>query len=350
MPASERRQANVAAVAALAEALLGRGIQDIEALGGGRNNRLFKVTRANADDCVLKSYLSEPADARDRLKTEFGALDFLWRCGERAIPKPLVCDPVQQIAAYSFVGGAPFQPGQAEIDATSAFVGRLRAYSALPAAKRIGPASDACYSYANAIGLLRGRLARHAAVAVDHESDTRYPRFLEDKLLPASERMMSNMARRLGPIELARAIAPGARTLSPSDFGFHNALRTPGGEVVFLDFEYFGWDDPAKLAGDFLLHPGMALDQARCSQFLGGILPLGLRGRGRTAVRLRRLYPLLALIWCTILLNEFLPERQQRRAFAGADNSTATLNQQLDKAEAMLAHALAAEQRFPHGC
>ena len=47
------------------------------------------------------------------------------------------------------------------------------------------------------------------------------------------------------------------RTLSPSDFGFHNALRRPDGRVVFLDLEYFGWDDPAKMISDFLLHPAL---------------------------------------------------------------------------------------------
>ena len=34
--------------------------------------------------------------------------------------------------------------------------------------------------------------------------------------------------------------------LSPSDFGFHNILEHQG-QLSFLDFEYAGWDDPAKL-------------------------------------------------------------------------------------------------------
>ena len=31
----------------------------------------------------------------------------------------------------------------------------------------------------------------------------------------------------------------------PGDFGFHNAIRTTKG-VKFIDFEFAGWDDPAK--------------------------------------------------------------------------------------------------------
>ena len=46
------------------------------------------------------------------------------------------------------------------------------------------------------------------------------------------------------------------RCLSPSDFGFHNALAQ-GETVRFIDFEYAGWDDPAKTVCDFFHHPGV---------------------------------------------------------------------------------------------
>ncbi len=46
------------------------------------------------------------------------------------------------------------------------------------------------------------------------------------------------------------------RSLVPSDFGFHNSLRRNDGSLAFVDFEYFGWDDPVKMTADILLHPG----------------------------------------------------------------------------------------------
>ena len=49
------------------------------------------------------------------------------------------------------------------------------------------------------------------------------------------------------------------QVLSPSDFGFHNAILKESGDLVFLDFEYFGRDDPVKLMADFIWHPGMKL-------------------------------------------------------------------------------------------
>ena len=48
------------------------------------------------------------------------------------------------------------------------------------------------------------------------------------------------------------------RMFSPSDLGFHNILagNQNKGELFFLDFEYSGWDDPAKLLADFFHHEG----------------------------------------------------------------------------------------------
>ena len=42
--------------------------------------------------------------------------------------------------------------------------------------------------------------------------------------------------------------------ISASDFGLHNAIMTERG-IVFFDFEFAGWDDPAKAIVDFLLQP-----------------------------------------------------------------------------------------------
>ena len=47
--------------------------------------------------------------------------------------------------------------------------------------------------------------------------------------------------------------------LSPSDFGFHNSIFLTNKKFIFIDFEYFGWDDPSKLINDFIWHPAMKM-------------------------------------------------------------------------------------------
>ena len=51
------------------------------------------------------------------------------------------------------------------------------------------------------------------------------------------------------------------RILSPSDFGC-NSLATKNKKLYFIDFDYFGWDDPVKLVADFYWHPGMNLNSS----------------------------------------------------------------------------------------
>ena len=41
--------------------------------------------------------------------------------------------------------------------------------------------------------------------------------------------------------------------LSPSDFGFHNALEDKNGTLIFMDFEYAGPDHPGKIVCDLFL-------------------------------------------------------------------------------------------------
>ena len=142
-------------------------------------------------------------------------------------------------------------------------------------------------------------------------------------------------------------LEPAQRCLSPSDFGFHNVLVERGGRAVFLDFEYFGWDDPVKMTSDFLLHPGMDLTADLGQRFVRGACDI-FRANPGFEDRLRACLPLYALRWTMILLNEFLPERWQRRVLAGyRGDRSVMLRTQLQKAQAMLTRASAAEGRVP---
>ena len=99
-----------------------------------------------------------------------------------------------------------------------------------------------------------------------------------------------------------------ARTLSPSDFGFHNAIRRAGGGLAFVDFEYFGWDDPAKTIADYLLHPAMALGDALKRRFADQVQAAFGELPGSPRARAWCIHG-LGLKWALILVNDFLPER-----------------------------------------
>ena len=90
--------------------------------------------------------------------------------------------------------------------------------------------------------------------------------FLENKFPQAFEEILLK-SKKLWPGEFKTRLTNNRQLLSPSDFGFHNTLLTNEG-LKFIDFEYFGWDDPVKLTCDFLLHPGMVLKDKQKSLWL----------------------------------------------------------------------------------
>jgi hypothetical protein len=127
------------------------------------------------------------------------------------------------------------------------------------------------------------------------------------------------------------------QSLVPSDFGFHNSLRRSDGSLAFVDFEYFGWDDPVKLTADIMLHPGRPLAAPQRRHFRQAALRC--YGEDRTFERRLEIYlPLFGLRWVLILLNEFIPERWQRRVLAGDTTNWADAKaRQLNHAREFLA-------------
>lgn len=331
----------------IAPRLVGSEVAAIELIGGGRNGRVYRVTTCEGRRAALKAYFRDPSDARDRLAAEYGGLSFLRAQGVLDVPQPLAAARDDGYALYEWIDGAEIPVGSAtvtDVDAAVAFVGALRRLRHAAGSRMLPVASEACFSGDALVANLATRLARLRDGAAEL-ADTGVMTLVSDELMPALHALAGRSREQL---DFARELSWGERTLSPSDFGFHNALRVDG-RLVFLDFEYFGWDDPAKTIADFVLHPAMQLPEALGHRFAAGVFASFTDDDPELPRRVAALYPLYGLKWCVILLNEFLPESLSRRRFAGVDAADATLRAaQLEKARGMLRRVLATEERFTH--
>ena len=315
----------------------GQRLSGMRRLGGGRNSQVYAWHDAECSAVVLKRYHRMPGDARDRLQVEFEALSFLWREGERAIAQPLAAFPELDCALYSFVEGVPPRADEAaasDLDEMAAFWERLDALTGQGKGRELPVASEGSFSSAELLAILARRRARLTTLAGPLAPEAQA--FLRGPF----DRLAKEVARSLqDPAAAGHVLDHAERTLSPSDFGLHNAVRRPNGSLAFVDFEYFGWDDPVKLVSDVLLHPGMSLSDALGGRFLAAVARRAVRPEA-FAARLARLMPLHALKWTLILLNEFTESGAQRRAFAGVLDDPASLRaRQLSKAGRMLDRA-----------
>jgi hypothetical protein len=304
--------------------LTGGPVESIEPLRGGGNNRLFRVVRGGTP-VALKLYAGDADQRRERFEREFGGLTFLWRRGERRIAEPLAADPDARAALYGWLAGtAAPTAGADEVAAMAAFARSLHVAAGDPAARSLPDAREAVLSSRALQAQLLARIARLRAVESEHPELS--------ALLTDIER--ATVALPDDPAPLPRAV----QTLSPSDFGTHNALRTAGG-LAFIDFEYFGWDDPVKLVADVVWHPGMNLTPALRQKFFMSAVDTYEVDHEFTA-RFERHAAVYGLRWALIVLNEFLPEVWQRRVAAGMpDDARAVRARQCAKAVALVDRA-----------
>jgi hypothetical protein len=328
---------------------LGKEITSFEKLKGGRNSRVMRVDCQDGSIFAVKAYFQSAQDPRDRMGCEYQALTFMKKEDIHQVPTPLCYDSDGNIAVYEFVSGDPVHGdtiGNLEIDQAITFLVELRKLATPKKAGHIGSASEACFSIRDILRNVEERFERLENAALQKPS---LASFLGQELSPFRVGVtdwLGRFCQRKG-LPIDQVISESARTLSPSDFGFHNALKLHDKRLVFLDFEYFGWDDPAKTICDFLLHPGMELSNESRQRFFAGMMN-AFTDLGGLADRVQAVYPLFGLKWCAILLNEFTREHNERRIFSSESVDSPQEAIQLEKAKRMLGIISRNLHEFPY--
>jgi hypothetical protein len=316
----------------------GRGkARHLARLAGGKNNQVFRIETEAGTPLVLKRYFTDPRDPRDRLRAEWEFLQHAWSRGIRAIPEPLARDVAAHAGLYSFVEGRKLLASELRPAHIEAAIDFMLAVNVPPRAP-LSPASEACFRLAEHITTVERRVARLATLDPDapHVSEAQF--FVWTGLLPAWNAVKSRLATdaRAAGLSIDDPISTDDRCLSPSDFGFHNALVDEAGHLTFLDFEYAGCDDPAKLASDFFCQPEIPVPLACHATFISRMSE-GLKLDEKGQARCRMLLDAYRIKWTCIILNDFLPLGAARRAFADAGAWAARCAAQLAKAETQLA-------------
>lgn len=305
----------------------------LERAAGGRNSRVWKAVPLSAPPVAVKRY---PDDGRDRLGAESAAFALLRRHGLTCVPETLALFPERRLAVYSWIAGEPARLGTAPeaVDPFADLVERLRGIGMAPDAAALPPATEACLSLADVQTQVESRISRLLARDPGTEAARAMLDLVRNEVVPAWEERLR--AARAAYARLGRTpdqiLKPEERVPSPSDFGAHNAIRRPDGSLAFVDFEYFGWDDPVKLTADFLLHPAMRLTREQKDRFTARVM--GLFAESDAPARLPALLPLFAVRWICIVLNVFLPARRPGDSPATVNGDTPET--QLEKARCLL--------------
>lgn len=308
--------------------------------GGGGNNRIFFVVDTSTGRrFVAKCYFSHPSDKRDRLGAEFAFLSYATRIGLQCVPEPIAHDADNQVGLYEFIEGRKLEPTDVtehRVDLAARFFSALNENGIVDSARSLPFASEACFSIADHGALVGRRIERLAAIDPGSDVDREALRFVDrmSKEWPGVSADVSKRADQQG-IKTEAVLPQAKRCISPSDFGFHNALLESTEELYFIDFEYAGWDDPAKMAADFFCQPQVPVDRGFLERFLTIAMAFS-KYSDELITRAKLLLPIYQMKWCCIVMNEFLTEAASRRRFANPDiNELDRKHLQLDKAKRM---------------
>lgn len=293
----------------------GRSFHGAQMLKGG-NNILWELKQNGTSFC-LKIYPNQQMDQRNRMEAEIRFYRFLATTRFPKVPELIGISTDWNATLTRWVGGEKIEtPGQSDLDSLLSFV-RFLAETNHPSAE-LPNASHATFNRFDLLAQISNRremftLARQVHLNLDQ--------IFCQIIDPEAERFSQHLIK----TEKAWPKIP-----SPSDLGFHNALRQDDGTLVFFDFEYGGWDSPVKLINDLWFHPKNQLDLALSTyrdqqlQFLFG------EEIWAEAQAVRRGF---ALIWMMIVLGEFLPQRWERRKAAGETTAVEVVQaEQLTKA------------------
>lgn len=312
-------------------------VTEAEPCSSGRNNRTYRVVGSNSVFAV-KEYFRHEDDRRDRLGTEYSFLTYAADAAPGWTPSPLALDREGGIALYEFIDGRPLRPDEIGWEHVSAAVQFFRALNSNPERMKakLPLASESCFSFNDHIGLIDARLKALRAIEPRSEED-----FAARRLLTAVDAHWRELAddvlrgAKNAGLSASELLDSEQRCLSPSDFGFHNALLGRDGAIRFLDFEYAGWDDPAKMTGDFFAQLAVPAPPGLFKRFTEEALAI-LPRPGELVSRAHLLRPVYQVKWCCIALNVFHPTHLARRQFSDPSLDITDLKRrQLAKAQAL---------------
>jgi hypothetical protein len=304
----------------------------------GGNNRIYRV-ETTAGDFAAKQYFRHEGDNRDRLAAEYAFLSYASTAAPRATPRAYACNQETGMALYEFVEGRPFRVDEidtVQVDAATRFFRALNE-PLLRANAQLPIASEASFSIADHLTLINGRLKRLREITPRLDIDAEafdFFRQLDEFWHQLSKIIHTNASG--SNLNIDKPLLPEQRCISPSDFGFHNALRDVSGSIRFLDFEYAGWDDPAKMVGDFFAQLAVPVPADYYDHFVTHSLDV-FQNPEFHIQRAALLRPVYQIKWCCIALNVFIPVHFARRKFANPELDETLLKQtQLTKAKQIL--------------
>ena len=291
----------------LSSILLNRkDILDLNQIHNGINSKVFNLKFKKNKNLILKTYPFEDEIISRRMRVENNSLKYLKK---NNFPVPGIYKSFFDFncSFYEFQSGKKnFKATELLIDQCYDFIKKLSLLSRKTKKNLFPNAKEACLSPNEICEQIEKKFNKLIKI-----NDKALNNFLFFEFSDLFEKYLKITKKNFNK-EFKNNISITNRILSPSDFGLHNTISQKN-KLYFLDFEYFGWDDPIKLICDFLWHPGNNMSKKLKKRFLNKVINLFSKNYKNFENKLYVLLPLYGLRWSLIILNCFVKKNLKNK-------------------------------------
>ncbi len=312
-------------------------LENYTEIKAGGNNKLFCLS-SGSSKLLLKVYNAH--DDRQRLKREFQALSFLYKERFECIPGAFLKNDSLNYAIYSYENGKSKNAKDVtrnDLDQMVDFIVTLQGIKPVDVTEEFLPGVMACFSFQDYLNNIQIRLEKFKAHSQNNGLPDMVKQLLQSDYVKVISDLVSDVMKKYTEKEIEEQIPLDERRLSPVDFGPHNTIFGDDGSLVFVDFEYFGWDDPNRLVGDFLNHDQIkGISEEDKKYFLKKYLRYSTLSE-YILNRLDTITKLIAIEWVTTYLSSLTKEKIEIRRFANSEfNEVEYVKIQIDKYKSKL--------------
>ena len=297
-------------------------VDTIRKLSGGINSNVYCCSNQEGQ-WVIKSYATHQSTQSIRMKAEVDFLEYASKVAPGYTPKVRYQDAYRNCIVMEMLDGEPFKPSEVVSEQVAEEGLRfLRKLNSDRSVARQNIHFQAAEGYLRISDHIVNTQARLSRLRVSHISSQTQGKarelvsYTNEALRRAREQF--DEFRQKGIVR--NRISEDLLYVSPSDFGFHNAIRS-NDVVYFIDFEFAGWDDPAKTIIDFILQPKcpVSIDLDRLIAIYPELDSKTLRKRCEI------LFPILRTKWLCIILSVLDPLRLKSLG-EGTETNSLVLN------------------------
>ena len=322
---------------------LGAEIDSLTQLRGGINNQVFRCG-SERRYWVIKTYRAQEPEKRDRMKAEVDFLRYSARVAANFTPAIIEVDDARRCVVMEHISGEQYpegaSPSEKDVEDALRFLRVINGSHKLAREMIQLDAADGFLSLRQHMDNVYCRLAAMGTEHLPHQYKSQAREML-DTLYKRAEFAEKRLEAKINNGMVADNLDPSDRCVSPSDFGFHNAIRTAN-KVKFIDFEFAGWDDPAKACVDFVLQQRNPVHLAPLE-----VAYRLFRGKEEHIVcRIEAIFEILKLKWLCIILGVLNPTRLAQMLELGDPATTEAVmaNQLRRYHEYMAAHSVHQQQ------